>query len=200
MKRYAVSEVFYSLQGEGARAGMPCVFLRLAGCNLSCSKDTAGFNCDTDHQARMALSAPEVIDVVTGIDQRHSRQVIVTGGEPLLQLDRSLLRELNHAGFAVGIETNGTLPLPTSADISYVACSPKRDMPVMLTWAHECRIVLAAGDAPPEPPMTASRYYLSPASEGDTVNEEAMRWCIDCALRDPRWLVSIQQHKAWGIK
>ena len=111
---YRVNEIFYSLQGEGFYTGTPAVFLRFSGCNRRCAF------CDTDFAAYTEMSAEEIVAKVSEFPARH---IVVTGGEPLMQLDDRLVRALKTAGFYIQVETNGSLPAPTGVD--WVTCSPK---------------------------------------------------------------------------
>lgn len=111
---YLVNEIFYSLQGEGYYTGTPAVFLRLSGCNLRCPF------CDTDHSASEPMEIDTLVDRLLGYPSRH---LVITGGEPSLQVDRLLIEVLHDAGFYVQIETNGTNRLPDNID--WVTCSPK---------------------------------------------------------------------------
>ena len=109
-----VNETFLSLQGEGYFTGTPAFFLRLSGCNLQCPF------CDTNHQSFSEMSEEEI---VTEASRHKPRHIVITGGEPALQLTQSLVDKLHEAGFFVQVETNGTLPLPEGID--WVTCSPK---------------------------------------------------------------------------
>ena len=110
-----INETFISLQGEGHFTGTPAFFLRLSGCNLQCPF------CDTNHQAFREMSEDEIVREASREKPRH---IVVTGGEPALQLTQSLVDKLHEAGFFIQVETNGTLPLPEGID--WVTCSPKR--------------------------------------------------------------------------
>ena len=113
---YRINEIFYSLQGEGYFTGTPAVFLRFSGCNLKC-----GF-CDTRHEEFTLMSPADIIGNVSKFPSRH---IVVTGGEPSLQLDSLLIDMLHEEGFFIQIETNGTKRLPEGID--WVTCSPKSD-------------------------------------------------------------------------
>ena len=113
-----VNETFLSLQGEGYFTGTPAFFLRLSGCNLQCPF------CDTNHQSFSEMSEEEI---VTEASRHKPRHIVITGGEPALQLTQSLVDKLHEAGFFVQVETNGTLPLPEGID--WVTCSPKNLTP-----------------------------------------------------------------------
>ena len=108
MKTYAVNEIFYSLQGEGVRAGEPSLFLRFAGCNLTCKVETHGFDCDTEFVSSRKLTADEIVNELRALTPR-CKWVILTGGEPGLQVDRELIDRLHDEGFQLAIETNGSI-------------------------------------------------------------------------------------------
>src|SRR5215470_16607853 len=149
---YAVKEMFYTLQGEGARAGRPAVFLRFAGCNLWSGReedraDAVCTFCDTDF---VGLDGPgggrftdaEALAAAVEAQWRGGageRLVVLTGGEPLLQLDAPLIAALHGRGFALALETNGTLPVPAGVD--WICVSPKADAPVVQTTGQELKLV-----------------------------------------------------------
>ncbi len=134
MGRYTVNEIFYSLQGEGYYTGTPAVFLRFSGCNRQCAF------CDTDHHSGTVMTAAQIVEACAAFPAHH---LVCTGGEPLLQLDDTLLRALKAKGFYVQIETNGTLPAPTGVD--WVTCSPK-DAPWAIDRADELKVVYQGQD------------------------------------------------------
>ncbi len=128
---YRINEIFKSIQGEGHRVGTPAIFIRFAGCNLDCTKATHGFDCDTDHSERMELT-------LDGLEERLWKLtpclwVILTGGEPMLQVDRKLVGHLRGMGFKVAVETNGTIPITVSLD--WISVSPMRGVPTKLEKA-----------------------------------------------------------------
>lgn len=186
MKRteaYRVNEIFYSLQGEGWHTGTPAVFLRFSGCNRCCSF------CDTDFAAATAMSAAEIVEACAAYPARH---IVVTGGEPLLQLDDVLIRALKGRGFYIQVETNGSLPVPTGVD--WVTCSPK-EPPYGIDRVDELKMVYQGVD----PEQTASlfatpRRFLQPCS-GLNVAET-----VSYILAHPQWRLSLQTHKLIDIK
>ena len=139
-----VNETFISLQGEGHFTGTPAFFLRLSGCNLRCPF------CDTKHQSFSEMSEEEIVAEAS----RHlPRHIVITGGEPALQLTQSLVDKLHQAGFFIQIETNGTLPLPKGID--WVTCSPKSLTPALLRGGgaqtiNELKILYHGKDDDPE--------------------------------------------------
>lgn len=181
---YNVNEIFYSLQGEGYFTGTPAVFLRLSGCNLRC-----GF-CDTDHSA----STPMEIDTLVNALLCHpARHLVITGGEPSLQVDRLLIEVLHDAGFYVQIETNGTHALPDNID--WVTCSPKDGGPVVLNRIDELKVVYTGAD--PEgvaSELNAMHYFLQPCSGANIAETVAY------ILAHPHWRLSLQTHKLIDIQ
>lgn len=202
---YKVNDIFYSLQGEGLYAGRPAVFLRFAGCNLQCLKSEQGFDCDTNTFEHEKMNLSEIVAKISEKDRAGCRWVILTGGEPLLQTDRQLTDGLHGNGYKIAVETNGTCDFADGIGLSsmfdYVACSPKSGASIRLVKADECRIVLPFGKDPPkELPLVADNYYLSPPFDGLRVDEADLWWCVTRCLQDPRWSLSCQWHKLWGVK
>src|SRR5580692_9552744 len=160
---YQVKEIYYTLQGEGARAGRAAVFLRFAGCNLWTGREedraTAVCKfCDTDFVGIGAdggkfATADELADAVasrwpSGSDAGSRRFVVCTGGEPLLQLDVDAIDALHARGFAVAVETNGTQPAPRGLD--WICVSPKVEAPLVLTRGDELKLVYPQTDGDPD--------------------------------------------------
>jgi organic radical activating enzyme len=195
-KAYIVQEIFYSIQGEGAHAGRAAVFVRFAGCNLRCRKETHGFDCDTQFSNGKPYTRERLIEEAKCAGGA-CRFVVLTGGEPALQVDQELVDELHAAGFEVAIETNGTCTLPKGID--WVAISPKRGAVVVVTSASEVKHVLRAGDRLPEPACVSRLLFLSPAADGATIDREALAWCVNLVKENPQWRLSMQQHKIWNI-
>jgi len=216
---YRVKEAFYTLQGEGARAGRAAVFCRFSKCNLwnGREKDRAGAVCSfcdtdfvgTDGQNGGSFGTPEEL-------ARHIRSlwpdapghpyVVCTGGEPLLQLDKALIDALHQEGFEVGVETNGTLPAPEGID--WLCVSPKADAQVVIEACDELKLVYPQALAMPERflHIRADHYFLSPMAsapapdEGDDlVRQSNTRKATDYCLANPRWRLTLQMHKIIGI-
>lgn len=122
MKSYLVNEIFYSLQGEGVRAGTPNLFLRFSKCNLACAKETHGFDCDTEFVSGRSLTQEKIVGELRRLSTT-CEWVVLTGGEPALQLDRELIDTLHDAGYKLAIETNGSFELPSGLD--WITVSPK---------------------------------------------------------------------------
>jgi organic radical activating enzyme len=199
MRRYRVAEVFYSLQGEGARAGIATVFCRFAGCNLHCDF------CDTDHNQRLSASGVQVVDMVKRNDPHGSKRVVLTGGEPLLQLDLSLIMLFQAEGYALALETNGTVRAPDKAIFDWVTVSPKRGAAYQFNKAvDEWRSPVRAGETPisPDSFCTPSHRIVSPIVNGNKEHDVlSMNWGIEWCLNHPEWSLSVQQHKqVWNIR
>ena len=197
-----VNETFLSLQGEGYFTGTPAFFLRFSGCNLQCSF------CDTNHQSYREMSEDEIVAEASRHEPRH---IVVTGGEPALQLTQTLVDKLHEAGFFIQVETNGTMPLPDGID--WVTCSPKK-APLQTSprggrlHIDELKVLYKGiGDDPERfiSPLlgegTGVRLYLQPLDTGDEIhNRIIIRDTIAYILQHPKWSLSLQTHKLLGIK
>jgi len=208
---YAVKEIFLTLQGEGAHMGRAAVFCRFAGCNLWSGREedrlsaTCRF-CDTDFVGtdgtlgNRYASAEELADTVarqwTGGD--CNRYVVLTGGEPLLQVDAPLIAALHARGFAIAAETNGTVPAPEGLD--WICVSPKAGARLVLRRGHELKLVYPQRGAEPEmfAGLAFERFSLQPM-DGPDLLENAARAVAYC-LRHPQWRLSVQTHKSLGIR
>ena len=185
---YRVNEIFYSLQGEGRWTGMPAVFLRFAGCNLHCPF------CDTDFTASTAMSLSDILREVRSLSGT-CRRIVVTGGEPALQLDAPFVNAFHAEGYRLHVETNGTRPLPEGID--WVTLSPKdawQDAPVVLDKADEVKVVYTGQDVTPWAAFPASCHYLQPCSGQNT--KEVVGYVLD----HPVWQLSLQTHKLLDIR
>lgn len=190
-----VNETFLSLQGEGYFTGTAAFFLRLSGCNLACPF------CDTQHQSFVEMTEEEIVEEASRHKPRH---IVITGGEPALQLTQSLVDKLHAAGFFIQVETNGTLPLPEGID--WVTCSPKGDFPQFPV--DELKVLFMGDVTDPEAiisPLLGKesgvKLYLQPLDTGnEKQNRAILRCCINYVLQHPRWSLSLQTHKIIGIK
>jgi 7-carboxy-7-deazaguanine synthase len=207
---YSVKEIFLTLQGEGGQAGRVAVFCRFAGCNLWTGReqDRAGAVCrfcDTDFVgtdgpgggkfATAEALAAAVAAAWQGPPQ--NRLVVLTGGEPLLQLDPPLIAALHAAGFAIALETNGTIAAP--AGIDWVCVSPKADAALAQTHGQELKLVYPQEGVDPAAfeHLAFERFALQPMDGPD--REAATRAAIAYCLSHPRWRLSLQTHKYLGI-
>lgn len=198
--RYRVNEVFYSLQGEGLRAGTPNVFVRFSGCNLKCNRDEHGFDCDTEFVSGRWLTPRELLDEVR-FASKDCRSIVFTGGEPALQLDERLVRFFHDLGYYLAIETNGTRPLPEGID--WVCVSPKTaEHTLRLSEASEVKYVRAFGQGLPKPRIDAPFYLISPAFNAEgRVDAQTMKWCVALVRERPdKWRLSVQMHKLWRVR
>mgnify|MGYP000855462852 CR=1 FL=1 len=193
-----VNEIFYSLQGEGAQTGKPVIFVRLSGCNLKCSF------CDTKHEEGSEMTLDTIL---TKVKEQSTvcNYIIFTGGEPLLQLDREAVEAFIRAGYSVGLETNGSLPIPDGVQFDYVSVSPKvTPMELKKNFpqgTNEIRYPLTHGQTPPPLHILpdAERYYVSPVFRGNTLIKQNVDWCIQFCKDNPQWSLSIQLHKILGF-
>ena len=198
MERYLVNEIFYSLQGEGVRAGTPNLFLRLAKCNLACKVETHGFDCDTEFESGRRMTLPEIVAEFRAAGEGCG-WVILTGGEPALQADRELIDGLHDAGYRLAVETNGSLELP--AGIDWITVSPKvAEHAIRQRTAHEVKYVRGYGQAIPKTVVTAEHHLISPAFDGAEVDPRTLDWCIRLCKENPPWRLSVQQHKLWRVR
>lgn len=198
--KFAVNEIFYSLQGEGANAGTPMVFLRFAECNLRCSIKNSGFNCDTEFSSSRELSLDEVLSEIAKLSPA-AKWVILTGGEPGLQVSESLVSALHESGYKIAIETNGTVKLPKNID--WITVSPKSaEHTLRQRTANEVKYVRTKGMALPLTSIEADHYFISPAFQADgSLAKEDLDWCVDLSKESAgKWKLSVQMHKLLGLR
>jgi len=198
VERYFVNEIFYSLQGEGVRAGTPNLFVRLSRCNLACKVETHGFDCDTEFESGRWMTPGEIVDELRQLSGACG-WVVLTGGEPALQVDAELIGVLHEAGYKLAIETNGSVELPPGID--WITVSPKvAEHAIRQRTAHEVKYVRGHGQAVPRTVVEAGHYLISPAFEGSEVDPRTLEWCVRLCKENPPWRLSMQQHKAWRIR
>lgn len=211
MKRYAVKEIFLSLQGEGAQAGRAAVFCRFAGCNLWSGREEDRADaecrfCDTDFVGTDGVgggrfaSAGELAAAIEGAWPAGAdhRFVVFTGGEPLLQLDNMLISAVHARGFEAAVETNGTLPPPDGLD--WVCVSPKAGVPLVARAGSELKLVFPQDGLHLEDlaGLAFSHFWLQPMDGKDLAENTAA--AIAYCLKHPRWRLSLQTHKFVGIR
>ncbi|MBI1867644.1 MAG: 7-carboxy-7-deazaguanine synthase [Methylocystis sp.] len=208
---YTVKEVFKTLQGEGRQAGRAAVFCRFAGCNLWSGREqdragaACGF-CDTDFVGADgenggkfpdAQSLAALIVRLWGLERRR-RLAVLTGGEPMLQVDAALIDALHGEGFEIAMETNGTLPVPASID--WICVSPKAGAPLAQTAGDELKLVFPQQGAEPERyEHLAFDHFLLQPMDGPQLARNT-RAAIDYCLAHPHWRFSLQTHKTIGVK
>lgn len=210
---YAVKEIYATLQGEGLQAGRAAVFLRFAGCNLWSGReeDRAGAVCDfcdtdfvgTDGSGGGRFATADELSAAVaaawpGDAGGGAPYVVCTGGEPLLQLDAALVEAFHTRGFAVGVETNGTIAAPPGLD--WICVSPKADAPLAQTSGDELKLVY------PQPGVDPARFegldfaaFLLQPMDGPA-RDANTRAAADYCLRRPKWRLSLQTHKWIGLK
>ena len=208
---YSVKEIYYTLQGEGARTGRPAVFLRFAGCNLwsglerdraeavcrFCDTDFVGTDGPNGGKFSTPANLARAVKAQWPQEAGGKPYVVCTGGEPLLQLDDAAIAALKAEGFEVGIETNGTLLPPAGLD--WICVSPKAGAPQILARGDELKLVYPQSGAPPErfEDQQFSHFFLQPLDdENRAANTKA---AIAYCLKHPQWRLSIQTHKLLGI-
>ena len=204
---YTVKEIYYTLQGEGANTGRPAVFLRFAGCNLWTGREEDRASaicqfCDTDFVGGTKFaSAAQLAEEVAGQwfgNGTSKRFVVITGGEPLLQLDDALIESLHDLGFEIAIETNGTLEAPDGLD--WICVSPKARTTIKQRSGNELKLVYPqVGITPKElERLEFDHFFLQPMDgpEVEKNTELAARYCLE----HPRWRLSLQTHKLLGIR
>ena len=207
---YQVKEIFYTLQGEGAQAGRPAVFLRFAGCNLWSGREedraTAVCKfCDTDFRGTDGLNggrydaealAKKVAELWPGGGKAY---VVCTGGEPLLQLDEPLINALHQQDFQIAVETNGTISVPDGVD--WTCVSPKANTEIVQLKGQEIKLVYPQSEPEAQPECFVDadfdHFYLQPMDGPDLAynTEQTIAYC----LAHPQWKLSVQTHKVVGI-
>jgi 7-carboxy-7-deazaguanine synthase (Cx14CxxC type) len=210
---YAVKEIFYTLQGEGAQAGRAAVFCRFAGCNLWSGReedraqavcqfcDTDFFGVDGDGGGKFA-SAEELAAAIEakwlGDAEQGRRFVVCTGGEPLLQMDAALIDALHGRGFEIAVETNGTVAAPAGLD--WVCVSPKAGAGLVQRSGDELKLVFPQDAARPEEfeALSFRNFFLQPM-DGPR-RAENTQLAIQYCLHHPQWRLSVQTHKVVGIR
>ena len=216
---YSVKEIYYTLQGEGAHAGRPAVFLRFSGCNLWTGREQhrAGAICRFCDTQFVGTDGPgggkfntasELAEAVvaawpgrSGDSQgsAHKGYVVCTGGEPLLQLDTAAIEALHSAGFEVGVETNGTIEAPAGVD--WLCVSPKAAAALRQLKGSELKLVFPQTEEAAQPAnfqhMSFDHFFLQPLDDSNL--SENTRAAIDYCLEHPQWKLSLQTHKMIGI-
>lgn len=196
MKRYLVNEIFFSIQGEGVRAGTAAAFIRFSKCNLRCCDETVGWQCDTDFESGEWYTAGDLVGM---LEQWPPCWVILTGGEPSLQADRELVQRLQEQGWKVAMETNGTRSVE-ELGLDWITVSPKTPW-LHQHYADEAKYVMTAeAPLPDTSGLQAQHWLVSPAFKGDEIDPLAMERCIEIVTGNPAWRLSCQQHKWWGVR
>lgn len=191
-----INEIFYSIQGEGFHAGTPAIFIRFSGCNLKCPF------CDTKHQDGEEMS---ISDIIEEISVMKSKFVVLTGGEPTLQINEELIKELHAHGYYIAVETNGTKEL--LYDVDWVTCSPKGDWvhqgePIVNRNYDEVKVVFdGKNDVDRWLQLNAKHYFLQPCDVGDKEqNQEITQAAVCHCLDNPKWKLSLQTQKILNVR
>lgn len=208
---YTVKEIFYTLQGEGANAGRPAVFCRFSGCNLwsgreqdratsvcrFCDTDFVGTDGEGGGKFATPQKLAEAVRERWPVGRGGSPLVVLTGGEPLLQLDSPLVDALHGHGFEIAVETNGTIVPPKGID--WLCVSPKAEAVLRIESGDELKLVFPQHDAPPErfTGLTFTHFFLQPMDGPHQAanTSSAAEYC----MRHPQWRLSLQQHKLIGL-
>ena len=208
---YSVKEIFYTLQGEGANAGRAAVFCRFTGCNLwsgreqdratafcaFCDTDFVGTDGPSGGRFDSALALSVAVDRHWPQNTKEGRFVVLTGGEPLLQVDAELIDELHRRGFKVAVETNGTIDAPAGLD--WICVSPKGSAELKVRRGDEIKVVV------PQPTLDLESLAALPFSHrfvqpmDGPARAENTKMAVDLCLNNPKWRLSIQSHKVIGI-
>lgn len=200
MKTLKISEIFYSLQGEGARAGTPTIFIRLQGCKAKFACAKAGIKCDTEFESGKEWEVVELHNKIKSLAP-ECKEITWTGGEPTDQLDEEIVQYFADRNYFQAIETSGLNPVPINID--FVCVSPKVAEHIVKKnfpdGVDELRYVRHSGQEIPNPSVEAKNYWISPHSDGWEINGENLRHCVDLCLQNPKWKLSIQQHKIWKV-
>ena len=208
---YAVKEIFLTLQGEGAHAGRTAVFCRFSGCNLWTGReqdraDAVCKFCDTDFvgmDGTLGGRYANADDLASAIAEQwvgpqDHRYTVLTGGEPLLQIDPALIDALHARGFTIAVETNGTIAAPPGFD--WICVSPKAGSELVIRKGHELKLVYPQEENTPEDfaGLEFERFSLQPMDGPDIAQntQAAIAYC----LRHPQWRLSVQTHKTLGIR
>ena len=196
VKMYKVNEIFYSLQGEGRWMGRPAVFVRMSGCNLKCPF------CDTDFRGYREMSADDILSRCLE-EGGECRFIVLTGGEPSLQVDEQLIATLHQAGYYLSMETNGTHAIPEGID--WVTCSPKVDFTeggeLVVRKVDELKLIFDGEHEVSDHGIACAFRYLQPCDVGnDSRNYLILSECIKYIKAHPEWQLSVQMHKIVGIR
>lgn len=195
-----ISEIFYSLQGEGARVGTPTVFIRTSGCKAKNACYAAGIKCDTEFESGKDMSVDDILNWLH-LNASQCKEITWTGGEPTDQLTDEIVSFFKEKGYFQAIETSGLNKVPEGID--FICVSPKVAEHVIKKnfpeGVDELRYVRHKGQTIPEPSITAKHYWISPHSDGFTINSENLQHCIELCIENGQWKLSLQNHKIWNV-
>lgn len=208
--KYKIKEIFFTQQGEGKNTGMNSVFIRFAGCNLWSGKEKNRGNaicnfCDTDFYGTDGVNGgsytkEELLEKVKSIWMGESNRinVVLTGGEPLLQADQKLINYLKENNFYIAIETNGTIEPPIGID--WICVSPKPNTIIKITEGDELKFIYPQPNFKPEPfeKLSFKHFYIQPmdSEKLDSNTNQSIKFC----MKNANWKISLQSHKILGIQ
>jgi 7-carboxy-7-deazaguanine synthase len=199
-KTLRISEIFYSLQGEGARIGTPTVFIRTSGCKAKNACYALGIKCDTEFESGKENTIEEILNWLQ-VNAPQCKEITWTGGEPTDQLTDEIVAFFKEKGYYQAIETSGLNKVPEGID--FICVSPKVAEHVIKknfpNGVDELRYVRHKGQTIPEPSITAKHYWISPHSDGFTINSDNLQHCIDLCIENGQWKLSLQNHKIWNV-
>lgn len=211
---YSVKEVFYSLQGEGFHSGRPAIFCRMSKCNLWTGREADRAEaicqfCDTDFIGTDGQNGGKFNNAETlcqhllkfwPTDSNQNPFIVLTGGEPLLQVDEELIAALHKHKFEIAVETNGTKTAPEVID--WICMSPKANAPIILDSGHELKLVFPQPELMPEKvaDLDFEYFYLQPMDDQDpNITQQNIKQAVAYCLAHPKWKLSLQTHKFLGI-
>jgi len=194
-----ISEIFYSIQGEGRRAGSANVFIRLAGCKAKYACFASGVKCDTEFESGKEFTLSELYEAILKITTCEN--IVWTGGEPTDQLTNKETQFFHEKGYFQAIETSGLNPVPDNLD--WVTLSPKVAEHILLknfpNGVDEIKYIRHKGQSIPEPSVQAHHKYISPHFDGWNINTDNLDHCINLIKEFPEWNLTIQFHKLWKV-
>ena len=208
--KYKIKEIFFTQQGEGKNTGMNSVFIRFTGCNLWSGKEKNRGNaicnfCDTDFYGTDGVNGgsytkEELLEKVKSIWMGESNRinVVLTGGEPLLQADQKLINYLKNNNFYIAIETNGTIEPPIGID--WICVSPKPNTKIKITEGDELKFIYPQPNFKPKPfeKLSFKHFYIQPmdSEKLDSNTNQSIKFC----MKNANWKISLQSHKILGIQ
>ena len=206
--KYKINDIFYSIQCEGHNAGVPMVFVRFSGCNMRCDiapgpRSPGGFKCDTEFESGRMMTLDEIGHAVLQTSYNPGpcscRWVLLTGGEPGLQVDDRLIDYFQSKKYKLAIETNGSVAI--SDKIDWVTLSPKvAEHAVVPERVNEVKYVRSAYQSIPKPAVKADHYFISPASVGGKIPKQNIQRCEELVKENTFWRISLQTQHLTGME